>query len=68
MSRGRALRLPEAALHVGLKPKTVSNLMTLGRFPKPHKQGRVNVWFADELDAFNRRTITGYDEVHAVDP
>lgn len=38
--------------------------MYLGKFPKPHKQGRSNVWFLDELTEYNRVNITGYDEVH----
>lgn len=67
-SRGPALRLREAARHVGLKPKTVSNLLYLGRFPEPHKQGRANVWFQDELDAYNREHVTDYDEVHVLAP
>ena len=63
-SRGRAYSTEAAAEYVGLAPKTVRNLMTAGQFPKPHKNGIKNIWFADELDAYNRVNVSDYDEVH----
>ena len=63
--RGAALRLAAAAEFVGLAPKTVSNLLTLKKFPKPHKQGSRNVWFVDELEAYNKAHVSDYDAVHS---
>ena len=66
MSRGRAFTTAAAAEYVGLAEQTVRNLLASGAFPVPHKHGAKNVWFADELDSYLARNVTGYMEVHAL--
>lgn len=66
MSRGRAYNTKEAAAYVGKAPQTVRNLLAAGLFPQPHKNGTTNIWFADELDAYNQRNVTDYGEVHTL--
>ena len=53
MNRGRAFNTAAAAEYVGKAPQTIRNLLLAGKFPRPHKNGATNVWFVDELDAFN---------------
>lgn len=67
VSRGRAFTTKAAAEYVGLAEQTVRDLQSAGRFPKAHKNGRTNVWFVDELDAYLRGNVTGYDEVNRVE-
>ena len=66
MTRGRAFSTAAAAEYVGLAEQTVRNLLAAGEFPRPHKNGRSNVWFSDELDAYLRRNVSDYAEVHSL--
>ena len=66
MTRGRAYSTAAAAEYVGLAEQTVRNLLRVGDFPRPHKNGTKNVWFADELDSYLQRNVTDYDTVHAL--
>lgn len=66
MSRGRAFNTVAAAEYVGKAPQTIRNLLSAGKFPKPHKNGATNIWFEDELDAYNARNVSGYSDVHAL--
>ncbi|MFB7843594.1 helix-turn-helix transcriptional regulator [Microbacterium sp. NPDC056052] len=66
MSRGRVFNTKAAAEYCGIAQQTVRNKLVMGEFPEPHKQGRINGWFQDELDAFLKAALPDYDEVHEV--
>lgn len=50
MSRGRVYPTPAAAEYCGIAPQTLRNLLHDEEFPEPHKFGRLNGWFQDQLD------------------
>lgn len=66
LSRGRVFNTRAAAEYCGIAVKTLRNKLTAGEFPEPHKQGRLNGWFQDELDAYNASQFEDYADVHAV--
>lgn len=63
-SRGRVFDTKAAAAYVGIAVQTLRNKLAAGEFPEPHKRGRLNGWFQDELDAVIRAEMSDYDEVH----
>lgn len=65
-SRGRIFNTKAAAEYCGIAVKTLRNRLSAGEFPEPHKQGRLNGWFQDELDALIRAEVPDYDVVHTV--
>lgn len=65
MSRGRVFGTKAAAEYCGIAVQTLRNRLVARTFPTPHKQGRLNVWFQDELDAHNASQIDRYDQVAA---
>lgn len=66
MSRGKQYTTVEAASYTGMTVSTLRTRLSRGLFPEPHKQGRTNIWFVDELDAYNREHVTDYDVVHVL--
>lgn len=65
-SRGRAFDTRAAAEYCGIAVQTLRNKTAAGTFPEPHKRGRLNSWFQDELDAYLAAEFTDYDTVHKV--
>lgn len=66
MSRGRVFDTKAAASYTGIAVQTLRNKLAAGEFPEPHKRGRLNGWFQDELDAHIASEMKDYDVVHAV--
>lgn len=50
--RGPVLTTKQAADYVGLKPQTLRRLKCEGAGPRVFKQGRLNVYYPDDLDAW----------------
>jgi predicted DNA-binding transcriptional regulator AlpA len=66
MTRGRVFDTKAAAAYTGIAVQTLRNKLAAGEFPEPHKRGRLNGWFQDELDAAIKSEMDDYDEVHGV--
>ena len=49
---GGVLRSADAANYCGLRPGTLRNLLSVGLGPKGYKQGRLNVFYPSDLDAW----------------
>lgn len=47
----------QVAEFLGLAPKTIRNRMSLGEFPKPRKQGRLNAFIPSEVAAYRAQTL-----------
>lgn len=50
--RGPVLTTLKAAEYVGLKPQTLRKMKVTGEGPKSYKQGRLNVYYPADLDAW----------------
>jgi hypothetical protein len=49
---GGVLRSADAANYCGIRPGTLRNLLSAGLGPKGYKQGRLNVFYPQDLDAW----------------
>lgn len=50
--RGPVLTTKPAAAYVGLAPQTLRRMKSEGTGPKAYKQGRLNVYYPADLDAW----------------
>lgn len=50
--RGPVLTTKQAAEYVGLQPQTLRRFKCQGIGPTPYKQGRLNVYYPADLDAW----------------
>ncbi len=50
--KGPVLNTKQAAEYVGYKPQTLRRLKCEGNGPKAFKQGRLNVYYPADLDAW----------------
>lgn len=55
---GPVLTTKQAAEYVGLKPQTLRRMKCEGTGPKSFKQGRLNVYYPADLDAWLQRRLT----------
>ena len=54
------LRKPAVLAATGFSNSTLYDRIKQGRFPKPTRldpKGRIVVWFADEVEAFQKRAV-----------
>jgi len=56
--RGPVLTTKQAAEYVGLKPQTLRKLKCLDEGPRAFKQGRLNVYYPADLDAWLQSRLT----------
>lgn len=47
---GPVLRTEQAAAYCGIAAQTLYNLVSAGEGPRKYKQGRLNVFYAEDLD------------------
>lgn len=47
----------QVAEFLGVKPKTIRNRISLGEFPKPRKQGRLNAFIPSEIAAYRAEVL-----------
>jgi len=55
--RGPVLTTKQAATYVGLKPQTLRRFKCEGTGPVTFKQGRLNVYYPADLDAWLRERL-----------
>jgi prophage regulatory protein len=56
----KVLRKPAVLEATGFSNSTLYDRIAKGKFPKPTKldpDGRIAIWFADEVEAFQQRAI-----------
>lgn len=56
--RGPVLNTRRAAEYCGIATQTLRNNMAEKRGPKAYKQGRLNVFYPEDLDAWMRTRVT----------
>lgn len=66
--RGPVLTTKGAAEYCGLKPQTMRDLLHKGAGPKRFKQGRLNVFYPEDLDQWLASRVTDPDEQQEESP